>query len=202
MAKRPRLLYHPAVFLRGRIRRRMEGHKRRRLRRSTAQTADFPFAFRNDTALFREAAEGICVSGLKAAHRLLLQDGFFAPSFPLYGFERKYSEGWLDEFQYLDLKDLSAKQSCHFYDSGLMVNGRYYSVESIPVQFPYRPLCSILEDCKPDKRYFLSAVDMERWQYLKGAKHELRHRKMECPISFPREQWRSLIGWICHRAPC
>lgn len=144
----------------------------------------FLFAFRNDTALFREAAEGICVSGLKAAHRLLLQDGFFAPSFPLYGFERKYSEGWLDEFQYLDLKDLSAKQSCHFYDSGLMVNGRYYSVESIPVQFPYRPLCSILEDCKPDKRYFLSAVDMERWQYLKGAKHELRHRKNGVPYFF------------------
>ena len=65
-----------------------------------------------------------------------------------------------------------------------MVNGRYYSVESIPVQFPYRPLCSILEDCKPDKRYFLSAVDMERWQYLKGAKHELRHRKNGVPYFF------------------
>ena len=73
----------------------------------------FLFAFRNDTALFRKAAELICVEGLKGAHQLLLQDGFFAPIFPLYGFERKYSEGWLDEFRYLDLKDLSAAQSCH-----------------------------------------------------------------------------------------
>ena len=100
----------------------------------------FLFAFRNDTALFRKAAELICVEGLKGAHQLLLQDGFFAPIFPLYGFERKYSEGWLDEFRYLDLKDLSAAQSCHFYVSGLMVNGRFYSVESIPLQFPYKPL--------------------------------------------------------------
>lgn len=92
----------------------------------------FLFAFRNDTALFRKAADLICVEGLKGAHQLLLQDGFFAPIFPLYGFERKYSEGWLDEFRYLDLKDLSAAQSCHFYASGLMVNGRFYSVESIP----------------------------------------------------------------------
>ena len=85
----------------------------------------FLFAFRNDTALFRKAADLICVEGLKGAQQLLLQDGFFAPIFPLYGFERKYSEGWLDEFRYLNLKDLSAAQSCHFYASGLMVNGRF-----------------------------------------------------------------------------
>ena len=59
-----------------------------------------------------------------------LTDGNGVSIFPLYGFERKYSEGWLDEFRYLDLKDLSAAQSCHFYASGLMVNGRFYSVES------------------------------------------------------------------------
>ncbi len=55
------------------------------------------------------------------------------PSFPCMVFERKYSERWLDEFRYLDLKDLVCRtQSCHFYTSGLMVNGRFYSVESIP----------------------------------------------------------------------
>lgn len=144
----------------------------------------FLFAFRNDTALFREASERICISGLKGAHQLLLQDGFFAPIFPLYGFERKYSEGWLDEFRYLDLKDLSARQSCHFYDSGLMVNGRFYSVESIPVQFPPCPLGSVLENHELDERYFLSAANIERWQYLKGSKHELRHRKNGTPYFF------------------
>ena len=144
----------------------------------------FLFAFRNDTALFREASERICISGLKGAHQLLLQDGFFAPIFPLYGFERKYSEGWLDEFRYLDLKDLSARQSCHFYDSGLMVNGRFYSVESIPVQFPPCPLGSVLENHELDERYFLSAANIERWQYLNGSKHELRHRKNGTPYFF------------------
>ena len=137
----------------------------------------FLFAFRNDTALFRKAAELICVEGLKGAHQLLLQDGFFAPIFPLYGFERKYSEGWLDEFRYLDLKDLSAAQSCHFYASGLMVNGRFYSVESIPLQFPYKPLRSVLETTPLAERYFLSAADIDHWRYLKGAKQETRHRR-------------------------
>ena len=137
----------------------------------------FLFAFRNDTALFRKAADLICVEGLKGAHQLLLQDGFFAPIFPLYGFERKYSEGWLDEFRYLDLKDLSAAQSCHFYASGLMVNGRFYSVESIPLQFPYKPLCSVLEITPLAERYFLSAADIDHWRYLKGTKQEIRHRR-------------------------
>ena len=137
----------------------------------------FLFAFRNDTALFRKAADLICVEGLKGAHQLLLQDGFFAPIFSLYGFERKYSEGWLDEFRYLDLKDLSAAQSCHFYASGLMVNGRFYSVESIPLQFPYKPLCSVLETAPLAERYFLSAADINHWRYLKGAKQETRHRR-------------------------
>ena len=117
------------------------------------------------------------MEGLKGAHQLLLQDGFFAPIFPLYGFERKYSEGWLDEFRYLDLKDLSAAQSCHFYASGLMVNGRFYSVESIPLQFPYKPLCSVLETAPLAERYFLSAADIDHWRYLKGAKQETRHRR-------------------------
>ena len=50
----------------------MAGDKCRRLWRSTAQAAHLLFAFRNDTALFRKAAELICVEGLKGAHQLLL----------------------------------------------------------------------------------------------------------------------------------
>ena len=152
----------------------------------------FLFAFRNDTALFRQAAESICIDGLKGAHQLLLQDGFFSPIFPLYGFERKYSEGWLDEFRYLDLKELSATQICHFYSSGLMVNGRFYSVESIPFQFPYKTLGSVLENHPLPARYFLPDSDIEHWQYLKGAKHEIRQRRngssyffSEGPMAFP-----------------
>lgn len=83
-----------------------------------------------------------------------------------------------------------------------MVNGRFYSVESIPVQFPPCPLGSVLENHELDERYFLSAANIERWQYLKGSKHELRHRKTERPISFLRERWHFLTVWTYHHAPC
>ena len=75
------------------------------------------------------------------------------------------------------MKNLSAAQSCHFYTSGLMVNGRFYSVESIPLQFPYKPLCSVLEITPLAERYFLSAADIDHWRYLKGAKQETRYRR-------------------------
>ena len=42
----------------------------------------FLFAFRNDTALFRKAAELICVEGLKGAHQLLNRTASLPPSFP------------------------------------------------------------------------------------------------------------------------
>ena len=58
-----------------------------------------------------------------------------------------------------------------------MVNGRFHSVESIPLQFPYKPLRSVLETTPLAERYFLSAADIDHWRYLKGAKQETRHRR-------------------------
>ena len=153
----------------------------------------FLFAFRNDTALFRKAADLICVEGLKGAHQLLLQDGFFAPIFPLYGFERKYSEGWLDEFRYLDLKDLSAAQSCHFYASGLMVNGRFYSVESIPLQFPYKPLCSVLEITPLAERYSFPPPTSTTGGISRAQSRRFATAGTVLLISFRKAPWRSLI---------
>ena len=73
-----------------------------------------------------------------------------------------------------------------------MVNGRFYSVESIPLQFPYKPLCSVLETTPLAERYFLPAADIDHWRYLKGAKQETRHRRngstyffSEGSIAFP-----------------
>ncbi len=98
------------------------------------------------------------------------------PSFPLYGFERKYSEGWLDEFRYLDLKDRlphnPATSTPRAHGQRTLLFRREH-----PLQFPYKPLCSVLETAPLAERYFLSAADIDHWRYLKGAKQETRHRR-------------------------
>ena len=52
-----------------------------------------------------------------------------------------------------------------------------YSVEVTPRYEPFIPLGKILEHDAVDERYFLKEVDMPKWIYAEGAKHEQRHRR-------------------------
>lgn len=137
----------------------------------------FIFAYHNDTQLFRNAADDICIRGLKGAHRQVTRDGFFAPIFPLSSHGQTYTEGWLDEFAFFDMQELSDSQRSRFYNTGLMVNGRYYSVEGIPARRAPTSIGCIIEDGVIDEQYYLTESTMPRWRYVKGAKQELRHRK-------------------------
>lgn len=160
-----------------------QGQRRRRT---------FILAYHNDTALFKTFADNVCVQGLKAFHHHIMTEGVFSHAFPVVSHSRAYTESWIDELEFQNLSTLSAQQRTTFYSSGVMMNGRIYSIEVQPCIEPCIPLRDILVSEPIDERFFLREDDMSRWLYVKGAKHELRRRRdgnpyyfSEGPIAFP-----------------
>ncbi|MFG6372860.1 MAG: DNA (cytosine-5-)-methyltransferase [Oscillospiraceae bacterium] len=137
----------------------------------------FIIAYHNQTQIFRDFAEIICVQGLKSMHRHIMENGIFAKAFPIKNHSRIYVESWVDELEYADISDVSKTQQIYLYNAGVMMNGRIYSVDVIPQQEAPTPIKDILERVPVSEHYFLRDEDMPRWVYAKGAKHEKRHRR-------------------------
>lgn len=137
----------------------------------------FLLAYHNHTAQFKKLADDTCTQGSKGMHTYIIQDGILAQAFPVISHRRSYVDSWIDEFRYEDMTKLSKEQSVYFYNAGVMMNGRIYSVEVEPKLEPYIQLGSILQDGLIDKHYFLKESDLPQWRYMKGAKNELRYRK-------------------------
>ncbi len=137
----------------------------------------FILAFHNDTEMFRDLAEAVCKRWLKAMHSFVMNDGVFAKAFPVSGHDKVYSDQWIDEMEYADIAEISAKQRVRLYNSGVMMNARIYSVEVHPIKEAPISLATIQEKTDVDERFFIRESDMPKWRYEKGAKNELRHRR-------------------------
>lgn len=145
-----------------------QGQRRRRT---------FILAFHNKTKLFRDLAENVCKTWLKAMHSFVSKDGVFAKAFPISGHDRVFTDSWIDEMEYPDVSDVSERQRVRLYNSGVMMNARIYSVEVHPQKEPSIPLSVIQEKGPVDEHFFLKEADMPKWKYAKGAKNELRHKR-------------------------
>ena len=137
----------------------------------------FILAYHNQTESFRGLAEAVCVRGLKAMHRHIMENGILAKAFPVQSHSRSYVESWIDELEYTDIPAVSEKHRVYLYNAGVMMNGRIYSVDVTPQRVAPTPIKDILERDPVDEHYFLRDEDMPRWIYAKGAKHEKRHRQ-------------------------
>lgn len=144
----------------------------------------FILAYHNSTKLFRQFADSVCVNGVKRLHSQIMNDGILAKAFPIFSHSKAFVDCWIDELQFFEMSDLSAKQQVHFCDAGVMMNGRIYSVDVVPHREPSIPLKNILEASVTDDKYFIRDEELPRWRYCKGAKHELRHRKDGTPYYF------------------
>ncbi len=137
----------------------------------------FIVAYHNTTSLYRGLADALCTKGIKMMHRHVMETGVLAEAFPVIGHSRAYIENWIDEMVYADIPAVSDQQKVYFYNAGIMMNGRIYSVDVQPKLEPAIPIKNILETGTVDGHYFLREEDMPRWIYAKGAKEELRHRR-------------------------
>lgn len=137
----------------------------------------FIMAYHNQTQAFRDLAEMVCVQGLKSMHRQIMENGVLSKAFPVRSHSQRYVESWLDELEYADIQDVSKKQKVYFFNSGVMMNGRIYSIDVEPQWIIPTPLRDVLERTPVDEHYFLCDKDMPQWIYAKGAKHEKRRRR-------------------------
>lgn len=137
----------------------------------------FLLAYHNDMRVFKDFAEKVCKHGAKGLHTQVMQDGILARAFPSCGHAKVYLNDWIDELCYTDIAELSQVRSVYFYNAGVMMNGRIYSVDVVPEIEHCVPIRDILQDGEIDGRYFIKDEDLPRWHYMKGAKNELRHRK-------------------------
>ena len=136
----------------------------------------FIIAYHNRTERFKSLAEGVCMRGLKYMHRYIMERAVLAKAFPVFDHSRTYTESWIDEMVFPDITDVGQQQTT-FYNAGVMMNGRVYSVDVIPQYQKSIPLREVLEERVVDDRYFLRECDMPKWVYAKGAKRERRRRK-------------------------
>ena len=137
----------------------------------------FIIAYHNRTKISQDFAEAVCLKGLKAMHKQVAENGIMPKAFPIASHQRSYVDHWIDEMRFEDMESLSKIQKVYLYNTGVMMNGRIYSVEVTPRYEPFIPLGKILEQGTIDERYFLREEDMPKWIYVKGAKHEQRHRR-------------------------
>ena len=137
----------------------------------------FIVAYHNQTEIFCNLAEAVCVQGLKSMHKHVMENGILAKAFPVQSHSRSYVESWIDELEYADISTVSRNQRVYLYNAGVMMNGRIYSVDVTPQRIEATPLKDMLETGPVDEHYFLRTEDMPRWTYSKGAKREKRQRR-------------------------
>ncbi|MED1863365.1 DNA (cytosine-5-)-methyltransferase [Fictibacillus nanhaiensis] len=90
-------------------------------------------------------------------------DEFFDSKFPV---ELVKSES--ETVLHNDLVEMSEEFQYNFMNSGTMVKGKVHTYEIVPKTTPSLTLRDVLET-EVDEKYYLSG-DLEKWQYLKGAK--------------------------------
>ncbi|AZB41512.1 DNA (cytosine-5-)-methyltransferase [Bacillus sp. FJAT-42376] len=100
--------------------------------------------------------------------KVLESEGFFAAKFPVtLPLENinKTTEGELTE----DIVSVSDSYNGNFYNSGIMRDGKFTSMELIPIKKDPVPLLNILEE-EVDEKYYLTDLAKEKFIYLKGPK--------------------------------
>ncbi len=122
----------------------------------------FIFAYKNTTNYFN-SKEKISLEDI------IQKDGFFIKEFPI----KSNSTSKEIDFKYKDLSDVSDSFKMEFKNSGIMRNGKIYTTEVIPIEIPAKPLSKIIEYDGVNEKYNLGD-NLEKWNYLKGAKDILR----------------------------
>lgn len=146
------------------------GQRRRRI---------FIFAYKNSTHYGENMQD---VQPLDIIQRR----GFFAKTFPIEPVQ-KIESGSVD---YSDIPSVSENFKFAFENAGYMYQGNIYTAKVTPIYEEPTPLRALLEQ-DVDEKYFITN-NLEKWEYLKGAKKVNRTSKTgheyvfsEGPIAFP-----------------
>ena len=98
-----------------------------------------------------------------------MRSGFFIKQFGISSID---SEKEID-FNYSDIYEVSDKFKFEFKNAGVMKSGKIYTADVIPVSIKPKTLGAIVQKDLKSEKYNLNA-NLEKWEYLKGAKDILR----------------------------
>lgn len=132
------------------------GHPQRRRR-------IYIFAYREGTKYY-EAMKSL------TPYEIISKKGVFAKAFKIEQFEEKKIKEYDFIKGYKDLVVVSDKFKAEFENSGYMINGKVYTVKTIPVQSKPITLGEIAEKEGVDAHYFLNESQRKKYEYLRGSK--------------------------------
>lgn len=133
----------------------------------------FIFAFRNNTNNSRYK-KILNTSKLD----ILTQTGFFSSAFPVETnniSENQIEICSLSKNRFKSIYDISDKFTMNFGNTGVCIDGRCYTMDTVPLYEEPKTLNDICEKDNVDDRFFLNG-NLDKWIYLKGAKREERKR--------------------------
>ena len=108
---------------------------------------------------------------------IIKKEGFFARTFPVTDrvFPKKLNTFSIGKKTYKTLVDVSDNFAEDFYRAGVMIDHEVYTREIEPKAPKTQITLRDLLEKDVDESYY--KIDLEKWQYLKGAKKALRTRK-------------------------
>lgn len=122
----------------------------------------FIYAYKNSTRYFKGIED-------KSLENIVFKDGFFVREFKI----ANNTNGKLYDFNYKDIYDVSDNFKLDFKNAGVMRNNQIYTVDVLPQENKPTVLRKIIEDKEIDEKYYIGS-NLEKWEYLKGAKDILR----------------------------
>ncbi|SFE65083.1 DNA (cytosine-5)-methyltransferase 1 [Bacillus sp. OV194] len=157
----------------------------------------FIFAYRNVTRYARELQQFF-------GQEIIHDKGFFVSEFPIRGTSTKHPSS--NDVLPLDIVEISEDFTATFRNSGIMMNGQYYTEEIIPDNIPAKTLGQVLEEAKKhqvvEEKYYLNEQQVGKngkttlatFKYMKGPKRVDRtsntghvYTYSEGGMSFPDE---------------
>jgi len=129
----------------------------------------FIFAFKKSTNYYKSIVK-------KSMKNIIYSNGFFSSQFPV---EKKHVSKHKDTLGdikiYKDIYDLSDNFNKLLRNSGIMVKGKYLSIETDPVKTKQFELQDLLKK-RVSNYYYLSEQKLKKFKYLKGSKKVPRKR--------------------------
>jgi len=101
---------------------------------------------------------------------IIFNEGIFSKEFPVKDNELEYNMANISKSMYKDLVDISNNFQTHFYNSGVMCDGKIYTAKLESNCDTVYPLREIRETKEVDGKYFLSEDKLEKFKFLKGSK--------------------------------
>jgi DNA (cytosine-5)-methyltransferase 1 len=107
----------------------------------------------------------------------LLKNGTIANAFPVVSENNKRAKSFKLDGDLVELSENFNKKGTlsPFLNTGLLINGEFYTMKTIPSYEGHKTvLKDILQNGEVTEDFFIDKNDLPKWEYLKGAKKEIR----------------------------